>query len=98
MLVTKNFTERVRDVVRGIKKGHVLTYGQVAELSGAKGAARAVGTIMKNNYDKTVPCHRVIRSDGTIGEYNRGGPDKKMKLLKSESVTFTKTGKVETNK
>ena len=98
MLVTKNFTERVRDVVRGIKKGHVLTYGEVAELSGARGAARAVGTIMKNNFDTTVPCHRVIRYDKTIGEYNRGGGKKKTSLLKHESVTFTKTGKVETNK
>lgn len=98
MLVTKNFTERVRDVVRGIKKGHVLTYGEVARLAGAQGAARAVGTIMKNNFDKTIPCHRVIRSDGMIGEYNRGGSKKKTSLLKQEGVMFTKSGKVERDK
>jgi O6-methylguanine-DNA--protein-cysteine methyltransferase len=41
---------------------------------------------MKNNYDPTVPCHRVIRSDGKIGAYNRGGPAKKRALLKAEGV------------
>ena len=94
----KTFKQKVLEVVKKIPKGKVLTYKEVAGKAGSKNASRALGSIMKNNYDKTVPCHRVIRSDGTIGEYNRGGPDKKMKLLKSESVTFTKTGKVETNK
>jgi len=80
------FAERVYDMVCAIKKGTVLTYGEVALRSGNPRAARAVGTLMRNNYDKTVPCHRVIRSDGKIGEYNRGGPEKKRALLISEGV------------
>ena len=82
------FKEKVLDIVRNIKKGQVMTYGQVAEMAGTQGAARAVGTIMKNNYDTTVPCHRVVKSDGTIGDYNRGGKAKKIEILKSEGVEF----------
>jgi O-6-methylguanine DNA methyltransferase len=80
------FEERVRKVVRSIPKGKTMTYGAVALHAGNPGAARAVGTIMKNNYDPSVPCHRVIRSDGKIGEYNRGGPEKKRALLKAEGA------------
>jgi methylated-DNA-[protein]-cysteine S-methyltransferase len=81
-----NFAERVREVVRNIPKGKTLSYAEVAARAGAFGAARAVGTIMKNNYDKTVPCHRVIRSDGSLGEYNRGGTKAKVRLLKQEGA------------
>ena len=80
----KSFAERVRAVVRDIPRGKTMSYSQVAYKAGNPGAARAVGSIMKNNYDKTVPCHRVIRSDGKIGEYNRGGSAKKRALLKAE--------------
>ena len=80
----KTFTEKVLEVVRNIPKGKTMTYGQVAARAGAPGAARAVGTLMKNNYDPTVPCHRVIRSDGRVGQYNRGGPEAKKKLLIQE--------------
>ena len=80
------FAERVRDAVRQIPKGQTRSYGEVAKAIGHPGAARAVGTIMKNNYDPSVPCHRVIRSDGKIGAYNRGGPAKKRALLKAEGV------------
>ncbi len=84
----KSFADRVRDVVRAIPKGEVLTYGEVAKRAGSAGAARAVGTIMANNYDPTVPCHRVIRNDGTIGNYNRGGSEAKRKLLLKEGYKF----------
>ena len=88
MLRTKrnNFAERVRDAVRQIPRGETKSYGEVAKAIGYLGAARAVGTVMKNNYDPTVPCHRVIRADGTLGGYNRGGPEKKQELLKAEGV------------
>ena len=91
------FKERVRQIVRDIKKGHVLSYGEVAKLAGSPHASRAVGSVMKNNYDKTVPCHRVVRADGVVGDYNRGGKEKKIKLLKSEGVKFTKGGRIERN-
>ena len=80
------FADHVREAVRQIPRGETRTYGEVAKAIGNSGAARAVGTIMKNNYDPTVPCHRVIRSDGKIGAYNRGGPAKKRALLKAEGV------------
>lgn len=63
-----------------------MTYKQVATKAGSPGASRAVGSIMKANYNTSVPCHRVIRSDGIIGEYNRGGPDAKRALLQKEGA------------
>ncbi len=82
----KDFAERVRDIVRKIPKGSTMTYGTVAKKAGSPGAARAVGTLMAANYDLAVPCHRVIRSDGKIGEYNRGGPKAKRALLIKEGA------------
>lgn len=82
----KSLADRVRDVVRSIPKGNTISYGEVAKLAGTPGAARAVGTIMANNFDKTVPCHRVVRSNGHIGNYNRGGSEVKRKLLIKEGA------------
>lgn len=79
-----SFTELVRNVVRKIPRGRVHTYKEVAIAAGSPNAARAVGTIMRNNYLEDVPCHRVIRTDGGLGGYNRGGIETKRKLLKSE--------------
>lgn len=83
-----NFKDQVKEVVRDIPEGEVRTYGEVAEAIGRPGAARAVGTIMKNNFDTGVPCHRVIRADGTVGDYNRGGRDRKLALLRAEGVSI----------
>lgn len=77
------FTTRVLDVVRGIQSGQTMTYGDVAEAAGRPGAARAVGNIMGRNWDKMIPCHRVVRADGSIGGYNRG-IGRKFKKLKQE--------------
>jgi methylated-DNA-[protein]-cysteine S-methyltransferase len=82
----KTFSEKVKDVVRKIPKGKTLTYKEVAKKAGNMRAARAVGTIMRGNYDPTVPCHRVIRSDGRIGNYNRGGQRAKEKILRAEGA------------
>ncbi len=73
-------------MVRKIPKGQTRSYGEVAKAAGRPRAARAVGTVMKNNYDPTVPCHRVILASGKLGAYNRGGPAKKRALLKAEGV------------
>lgn len=83
-----NFKERALAVVRKIPKGKTLSYGEVAFAAGYPGAARTVGSLMSHNHDKTVPCHRVVRSDGKIGEYNGGGPEAKLKRLKAEGVKF----------
>ena len=78
------FQDKIREVVRKIPKGKVMTYKEVAAAAGNPGAARAVANTMAANYDETVPCHRVIRSDGGLGGYNRGGIDKKRSILRSE--------------
>lgn len=84
-----SFRERVYAVVAKIPRGKVMTYGEVAKRAGRPGAARAVGTAMKENpYPKRVPCHRVVRADGSIGEYAFGGPKAKLKKLQSEGVKF----------
>ena len=79
----KSFTEKVYEVVKKIPKGKVLTYKEVASRAGNVKASRAVGNILNKNHDPKIPCHRVIRSDGGLGGYNRG-PDKKKRILKSE--------------
>ena len=88
-MAKESFREKVLQVVRGIKEGQVMTYKSVAEKSGNKNASRAVGNFMKANYDKTVPCHRVVRSDGVVGDYNRGGKTKKISILRKEGVKFS---------
>lgn len=79
------FKQRVLEIVRKIPKGKVLTYKQVAKLAGSPNAARAVGSVLKQNYNPKIPCHRVIRSGGIAGEYNRGRANK-IKLLKAEGA------------
>ncbi len=81
-----SFTERVKTVVSSIPKGSVLTYKAVAEKAGNKKAARAVANIMAANYDPDIPCHRVIRSNGGLGGYNRGGTETKRAILEAEGV------------
>lgn len=82
------FTQKVREVVKGIPKGKVLTYKEVAIKAGNPKAARAVANIMAANFDPQIPCHRVIRSDGGLGGYNRGGEQKKRAILLSEGATL----------
>jgi O-6-methylguanine DNA methyltransferase len=86
----KEFTELVKRYVRTIKAGETKSYKAVAEACGNPKAARAVARIMAANFDPTIPCHRVIRSDGTLGGYNRGGEDKKRVILESESKQYAK--------
>ncbi len=82
----KTFADKVRDVVRNIPKGTTMSYAEVAAYAGSPSAARAVGSVMKHNYDPTVPCHRVVRADGKLGEYNRGGIEQKRELLIKEGA------------
>lgn len=60
-----------------------MTYRAVAEAAGSPKAFRAVGSILKKNYDPKIPCHRVICSDGRAGEYNRGAV-RKVEILRGE--------------
>lgn len=81
----KNFKEKVLEVVAKIPKGKVWTYKEVACMAGSPRACRGVGNILNKNYNPKIPCHRVIRSDGKAGGYNRG-KKKKIKLLQKEGA------------
>ena len=69
-----------------IPSGEARTYKEIAILIGSPNSARAVANACaKNPYPILVPCHRVIRSDGSLGGYSaRGGVNKKKKLLEQE--------------
>ncbi len=94
-----DFTKKVLEVVVKIPRGSLMTYQQVAKLAGNPKAYRAVGSILNRNYRQKewqlpldeiepVPCHRVIRSDGYIGGYARGGMDKaRILMLEGHVVT-----------
>ena len=84
----KTFREKVLNIVRKIPKGGSMTYKQVATKAGNSNAARAVGAIMRTNYDPAIPCHRVVRSDGGLGNYNRGGTSRKREILLAEGARF----------
>ena len=80
-----SFKKRVLEVVKRIKKGEVLTYKEVAKRAGSPLAWRAVGNILNKNRSSFIPCHRVVRSDGKVGGYNKGKREK-IRLLKKEGV------------
>ncbi|OGG66727.1 6-O-methylguanine DNA methyltransferase [Candidatus Kaiserbacteria bacterium RIFCSPLOWO2_01_FULL_45_25] len=82
-----SFSDRVRSVVRAIQAGQTLSYKEVAAKAGNPKAARAVARVMSANYDPEIPCHRVIKSDGTLGGYNRGGSAAKHAILEREAIT-----------
>jgi O-6-methylguanine DNA methyltransferase len=76
------FSQKVYDAVSQIPKGQVRTYKDIARAIGAPLAYRAVGNALnKNPYIGQVPCHRVIRSDGSIGGFVKGEEVKKKLLL-----------------
>ena len=88
------FRDAALAVVASIPAGQTLSYGEVALRAGYPGAARAVGTLMSRNRDPLIPCHRVVRSDGTVGEYAFGGTKQKIARLKKEGVSIDHDGRV----
>jgi O-6-methylguanine DNA methyltransferase len=68
----KTFSDKVRGIVRKIPKGKTMTYKEVASKAGNPKAARAVGAVVRSNYDPSIPCHRVVASDGKMRGYNGG--------------------------
>jgi methylated-DNA-[protein]-cysteine S-methyltransferase len=80
------FQQKVYRAILKIPKGQVWTYGQVARAIGSPRAARAVGNALAKNMDAPViPCHRVVRYNGSMGGYSApGGLKMKLKLLKQE--------------
>lgn len=83
-----SFNEKCYELLRQIPVGKVTTYSEMARAMGTR-AWRAVGTAMARNRDLVdTPCHRVVRSNGTVGEYALGA-DKKAALLRHEGVEVT---------
>lgn len=87
--MTEKFQETVLNKVKQIPKGKVTTYGAIAlELTGSGRAARAVGqAVAKNPYPITIPCHRVVRTDGDVGCYCFG-VETKIKTLREEGLVI----------
>jgi len=84
------FTKRVYKVVQSIPSGYVASYSAVATGAGNRNAVRAVGNAMaRNPFVVVVPCHRVVRSDLSIGQYGYGTSVKR-RLLELEGVRFEK--------
>ncbi len=88
--------EKVYQVVRGIPKGKVMTYGQIARILDLP-SPRIVGWVLHRNPDSDItPCHRVVFADGRLSPgYAFGGWDRQFSRLKSEGVAFTKQNKVD---
>lgn len=81
------FRRTVLEAAASIPRGQVRSYGWLARRVGNGGAVRAVGSTMANNpVPLIVPCHRVVRTDGRIGQYSLGGPDNKRVLLAHEGT------------
>jgi O-6-methylguanine DNA methyltransferase len=87
-----DFSESVWSVTRGIPRGRVTTYSEVARVLGS--GPRAVGQALKRNPfpgagPGRIPCHRVVRSDGSLGGYrggSAGGLREKAELLRKEGI------------
>ena len=87
-----NFNNRCYKIVSCIPEGKIFTYGDIARVLGTK-AYQAVGNAMAKNPNLiSVPCHRVIKSDGSLGGYALG-VSKKYYLLKKEGISIN-NGKV----
>ena len=84
------FQLKVWNYLKKIPYGKVKTYSEVAKSIGKPLAARAVANaIGKNPLAPQIPCHRVIRSDGSLGGYSgKGGIKTKRLLLKKEGITL----------
>jgi len=93
------YQQAILRILAEVPRGKVTTYGDLAkELSRrdpqwSPSASRAVGTTMRNNpCGPQIPCHRVIKSDGTIGNFRggaKGAVDEKIQMLRDEGVTVT---------
>ena len=85
------FEQAVLNKTRQIPRGEVRPYGWVAREIGHPAAVRAVGTALANNpIPYFIPCHRVVRTDGQIGNYGGGGPEAKKAILTLEGVRLSR--------
>lgn len=98
-LITDSPTKRIYEAVKRIPKGHVATYGKVAEMAGEPKMARAVGNALHKNPDpEHIPCFRVVNAKGELaGEFAFGGKGEQEKLLKADGVEVV-NGRVDLKK
>lgn len=98
-LVTDSPTKRIYEAVKRIPKGHVATYGQIAQLAGDKKMARAVGNALHKNPDpEHIPCFRVVNAKGELaGAFAFGGGRAQEDLLRQDGVEVI-NGKVDLTK
>ena len=98
-LVTVSPTKRIYEAVRQIPKGHVATYGKVAEMAGNPRMSRAVGNALHKNPDPDhIPCYRVVNSKGELaGAFAFGGEEVQRKLLEADGIEVV-NGKVDLKK
>ncbi len=84
-------SSKVFKLTSQIPEGKVSTYGLIAEAINNKNLSRAVGRILRSNPNPiTVPCHRVVNSDGRLGGYQGSSPSiEKATLLRSEGIFVT---------
>lgn len=89
-----DFSVKVLRQAYKIPRGKVLTYSELASKAGFPKAARAAGSVMANNpFPIVIPCHRIIRSGGELGQFG-GGVNMKKQLLEKEGVIVDVKGKV----
>jgi methylated-DNA-[protein]-cysteine S-methyltransferase len=80
------FTVAIQQALLNVPFGSVVTYGELAAIAGFPGAARAVGSAMSSNrFPIIVPCHRVVKADGSLGQYSgANGTETKLQLIEFE--------------
>src|SRR6266513_1556769 len=89
------FTQAVLMKTQEIRRGEVRPYGWIAREIGHPAAVRAVGTALANNpIPYFIPCHRVVRTEGMIGNYGGGGPEAKHSILTLECVQLKRLAKL----
>lgn len=90
-----SFSERVKDIIKNIPVGKVVTYGQIATYAGNPRASRQVAWILHSSSKKdNLPWHRVINSKGHISLPHNGGYEMQKALLEEEGIVFSKNDKI----
>jgi methylated-DNA-protein-cysteine methyltransferase-like protein len=94
----KGVFERIREVVKKIPRGKVVTYGKVAEFLNLRDI-RMIGWALYGNRDSKIPCHRVVKKDGFLAKnYSLGGWKEQKRRLEKEGIEFIKENQVNLKK
>lgn len=88
-----SYYDKVYELVARIPRGKAVSYGQLALMTGSPRASRAVGYALRACKDPSLPCHRVLRSDGSAS--CAFGPGVQLAMLAAEGVALTEDGRVD---